>query len=243
MKEKKITIEFCAINVPAPFAHDYILSLIIDKDIQATYNITYKEREGLTEEEISEEGYTPDDDFDWEGKIDNSWKDQLLSLINYNSQKTEGQSLNEFTQTKLTVTTEIDGSKDKTVYFDDESLSYNIQEIVQALFETSKRELPLNIKFLQKKNGKKDQFEITLSFAKRNCLVSKNDKHFKNLSWEDGSSFMSLIYQPDYLLDPAKTKKDDLYISFEDDFWFSVTEIEENERLVGFKTELLKTLT
>ena len=58
-----------------------------------------------------------------------------------------------------------------------------------------------------------------------------------SLSWEEGSSLMSLIYQPDYLLDTTKTKKDDLYISFEENAWFSLDEIEESERLTGFKSE------
>ncbi len=53
---------------------------------------------------------------------------------------------------------------------------------------------------------------------------------------------MSLIYQPDYLIDTVKTKQDDLYISFEENFWFSVSDLEESERISGFRNELLKFL-
>ena len=69
-----------------------------------------------------------------------------------------------------------DGQTELTVYYDEESLSYQIQEIVQALFETSKRELPLKIQFLLKAKGKKDQFTATLSFATRSCSIFKNNE-------------------------------------------------------------------
>lgn len=238
---KKITIEFKTLDVPAPFAHDYELKLVIDKNIDASYYINYKGREDLTEEEILEEGYTIDDDFEWAGKIDTSWKNQLLSLIDT---KPQGKDVvpNEFTQTEFTISVNSDGKISKSVHYDDENLSYQVQEIVQALFETSKREFPLQINFLLKERGKKEEFKVVLSFASRSCEISQKGKIHKKLSWEDGSSFMSLVYQPDYLLDLAKTKKDDLYISFEDNAWFSVADIEENERLSGFKKALLKFL-
>lgn len=242
MKDKNVTIEFSTLNVPAPFAHDYVLNLSISSAINAKYKIAFKGREDLSEEEILEEGYSMDDDFEWEGIIDASWMDQIMSLICLEGQ-TEGQTLNEFTQTELSITVNEGNQKNKSIFYDDEVLGYKIQEIVQALFETSKRELPLQFKFLYIGKGEKDQFEITLSFAKRNCTILKNGKPFKTLTWEDGSSLMSLIYQPDYILDLAKTKKDGLYISFEENAWFSVEEIEESERISGFKNELLKFLT
>ncbi|MEL6557700.1 MAG: hypothetical protein AAFQ94_05910 [Bacteroidota bacterium] len=238
---KEIKIEFKTLEVPAPFAHNYLLHLKIDKEIEAQYEITYKGREELSEAEILEEGYTLDDDFKWSGKIDSSWKKSILGLADI-VQQNESNQANEFSQTEISISLTTAGQTESTVYYDEESLSYQIQEIVQALFETSKRELPLKIQFLLKAKGKKDQFTATLSFATRSCSIFKNNELSKNLSWEEGSSLMSLIYQPDYLLDTTKTKKDDLYISFEENAWFSLDEIEESERLTGFKSELLKYL-
>lgn len=238
---KEIKIEFKTLEVPAPFAHNYVLNLQIDQEIEAQYEIAYKGREELSEAEIIEEGYTPDDDFKWAGKIDNSWKKSILDLADIAQQKESNQA-NEFSQTEISITITAEGKTEKTVYYDEESLSYQIQEVVQALFETSKRELPLTIKFLLIEKGKKNQFTATLSFATRGCSIFKNNTFFKDLSWDEGSSLMSLIYQPDYLLDTTKTKKDDLYISFEENAWFSLDEIEEGERLSGFKSELLKYL-
>lgn len=238
---KKIKIEFKTLEVPAPYAHDYVLTLQIDKKIDAQYEITYKGREDLSEAEILEEGYTTDDDFSWKGEIDNSWKKSILAMADIIKTK-KSVTPNEFSQTEISITVTSDGKTASAVYYDEESLSYQIQEIVQALFETSKRELPLNINFLLKEGSKKVQFSLKLSFANKSCSIFKNNTLTKNISWDEGSSLMSLIYQPDYLLDTTKIKKDDLYISFEENAWYSVDEIEENERLSGFKSELMKYL-
>ncbi len=82
---KKIRIEFRTLDVPAPFAHDYTLSLELDKDIKARYQINYKGRENLSEEEIIEEGYTLDDDFEWKGEINSAWLQQIESLLDFQS--------------------------------------------------------------------------------------------------------------------------------------------------------------
>ncbi|MGB3464707.1 MAG: hypothetical protein WBA74_05545 [Cyclobacteriaceae bacterium] len=238
---KTIEIVYKTINVPAPFAHFYELELQIGRKIEAAYEVQSMGREDLTEEEILEEGFTPDDDFSWKGEIDPVWKKSIEDLLSEGN-SSDNKELNEFTQTELTIRTVIDGKETNVTFYDNEILEYKIQEIVQALFEKSGRELPLKVSLLHKKNGQSTNYEVTVSFAQRNSSILKEGKLIKDLNWENAGSLMSLIYQPDYLLDTTKTQKDDLYISFEKGHWFSVSEIEENERLSGFKQELLKFL-
>ena len=88
----------------------------------------------------------------------------------------------------------------------------------------------------------KDDYVVEVSFAKRKCHVNKNGKPHRELKWKDGKYLMSLVYQPDYLLDPVKPNKPGFYVSFDKETWFSTVDISESEKLPGFEAELKKYL-
>lgn len=235
-----IEIAFKTIEIPAPFAHEYRLKLEVDQAIKASYQITYLGREDLSEEEIALEGFTGDDDFEWSGVIDASWKPIIQSLLAVHS--ADHEQSNEFSQTELTLTGTQDGHQTTMVFYDYEELEYKIQEIVQALFETSKREAPLKLYFKSVEAKLKSHFQVEVSFATRTCHVTKDNQPHRQLKWKEGKYLMSLIYQPDYLLDPVKPNKPGFYLSFDKQIWFNCSEVAESEKLPGFEQELRKYL-
>jgi len=232
---EKIKIEFKTHEVPAPFAHQYSLTLTIDEEIKAAYEIKYLGREDIAIEEILAEGFSEEDDFEWKGIIDASWKESILSLSQTKSQK-DLSEFNEFTQTELIISRNDESETHR--FYDHEELEYNVQEIVQALFETSKKESPLHIYLLKGQDQKK--YEFKLSFAKRSCTISQKGKTIKQMTWENGKSFLSLVYQPAYQLNPSKPTKNGVFISFDENEWYSVNKIEEVEDLIGFESRLLE---
>lgn len=238
---RKIIINYETRNIPAPFAHQYQLDIELKDKIKASYEVRYLGRDEISEEEILEEGFSLNDDFTWEGEIDPSWREVILSLAD-EPQENAKKEPNEFTQTIVRISSKSDEGEKSRNFYDNDDIEYQIQEIVQALFENSGRELPLKVRFFQKSKGSQSEYEVTVSFAKRESTLIKNNSEKSTLSWEDTRSFMSLIYQPDYLLDSTKLKKNGLYISFEENYWYSIEEIEENEKLSGFKQAILNFL-
>ena len=208
--------------------------------MHAEYKIAYLGREDLSDEELALEGFTRDDDFNWSGKIDASWKSIVLSLMDV--QSPDHEQLTDFSQTELKIVTQEHNSETEMIFYDFEELEYKIQEVVQALFETSGREAPLKLFFRDVASKQKDNYEVTVAFANRTCLINKNGQSHKQLKWKEGKYLMSLIYQPDYLLDTVKPKKPGFYLSFDQDNWYSTTDIEESEKLTGFGQEIQKYL-
>ena len=95
------------------------------------------------------------------------------------------------------------------------------QDLIQAIYETAKKELPLQINFQVVEKEKTDRGSVTLHFSDRNVLLELNGET-SQLNWEYAFQLMKLIFTPDYDYDIAKEKpgtKKGIYLDCGDGLW------------------------
>ncbi|MGB5926852.1 MAG: hypothetical protein WBH03_01695, partial [Cyclobacteriaceae bacterium] len=70
-------------STPPPYNYEYKLQLSLTGkgDISTRYELNYRFRDELTEHDIMEEGFTMNDDFEWEGKLPKVWRGELLKML------------------------------------------------------------------------------------------------------------------------------------------------------------------
>ncbi|NVK50554.1 MAG: hypothetical protein HWE09_12355 [Cyclobacteriaceae bacterium] len=213
-----IVLEYHSGIIPPPYSHVFRLSLNWKKNtLEASLNLHYTDREDLSEEEILEEGFTLNDDYQFEGNLDPIWKQPVLELIKETrySSRVEGEG-------EITMATIEHG---KTSVFkspsNQEAWQLMAQDLIQAIYETAKKENPLQINFrVVEKEGIHDA-SIKLHFANRKVVFEHDDKT-DSLNWEYAFQLMKLIFTPDYDYDLAKEspgKKRGIYLDCGDGLW------------------------
>ncbi len=233
-----LEISFQTLNLPAPFAHEYHLKIKLENEIFASFNITYLDREDL-DDDIYEEGFSDQTDFSWEGGLHKNWKGSISKIAHLAQKKSRVNKDIEHAQTEIVISYQEDEKVDKKHFFDNDELAQQVQEIIQAIYESANKELPLKIKFLQIINGKRNFTEIVTSFAKREFEIIRGNQKPHTILWKKGIELMSFIYQPSYELDVIKPKKDGNYLSFDHENWFSVSSIEKEEGIIGYEQQLV----
>ena len=68
-------------NIPAPFAHAIEINGSLDQELELSFELTYLDREDLTEDEILEEGFTTNDNFTWKGTLPKVWVDVVYGSL------------------------------------------------------------------------------------------------------------------------------------------------------------------
>lgn len=224
---KQIEINFQTLMVPPPYAHEYQLVVDFSDQLQTSFQIKYTEREQLTEEEIVEEGFTLYDDFEWKGTLPKAWKPAILDVIAktnhlYDAPKADTQQVFE-----LKVDYE-NAETAKGIPDNIESWEYFSQEIIQAIYEISKKELPLQITFVEQGPNNKQTIRIQPRFSHRTLTVEREKngkKEEKSLKWEQLLSLLQVVYLPDYNPEKAKQKlpnKPGQYIDQGDGLWYKL---------------------
>ncbi|MFA0963585.1 hypothetical protein AB9P05_17405 [Roseivirga sp. BDSF3-8] len=223
-------------SIPPPYNYEYRIQLSFagKGEIKTNYELNYRFRDELTEQEITEEGFTADDDFAWNGKIPGLWRREVLNLLSKTSwpkdQKTA--SLTEpyiqlFYKTK-------DGETFKAVPAETELWDYFLQELVQGVYELAEKERYLEVRYLELGPGKqKEEILLRPIFHLRKAQVEKykenaggkkeNKKY--DMSWENVKPVLRQVYIPDYDYEKASPKtpsKPGQYLQPGDGFWFKL---------------------
>lgn len=213
-----IVIEFDSGIIPPPYSHVYRLSLDwSSSELIAELELHYTDREDLTEDEILDEGFTSNDDFSFKGALDFVWK-KVVS-IEFEKTKWSGRQLDEGGLTLSVLENGKTGPGKAPA--DQETWQMLAQDVIQAIYETSKKEAPLTVKYRQVTNEESIDCSITMNFSTREAVfISKNESRIIN--WEYAVQLLKLVFSPDYNYEIAKetagTKRGS-YIECGDGYW------------------------
>lgn len=216
---KSFIIEYKTASLPPPYAYQFTIKGFRKKEeLNIRFIQTYTDREGLSPEEIYEEGFSDKDDFSWNGNIDPAWINVLQDLLGKSSLQKEGEGIHPL---HISVTTE-DNKKTEGYPENTEAWEYLIQEFTQAIFETSGKEAPLLLGFYRRDKETEQKITMNISFAGRTVECTLNGKSFF-FPWEKLQDFMKELYIPDYLQDKASRKEPSgpgLFVDPGDGMWY-----------------------
>lgn len=200
-----IVISYQTQHLPPPYAFATVLQFDLGDQCRATVQQEYLERDQLDEQEILAEGFSENDDFQWDGTIGNAWMKVLSTLPSYTyvSEPHEDHYIH----------VAIDGQP-MGYPKDIQSASILVQELIQAVFEASGKEAPLDIQIHQKDSIS----SLEWRFADSIFLVDEKPKY-----WEAGRALMESIYSIDYEdIKSSKNPKGEMAIQFGDGMWYPI---------------------
>ncbi|WP_226388996.1 hypothetical protein [Penaeicola halotolerans] len=223
----RIDVDYSTGSIPPPYAFGYKLRLVFEKKfVNVSFDMTYTDREELTEEEILDEGFTLEDDFKWTGELPLIWEQELRKIYgktNWPNNQTKAESEEPFLKIMAK------DKHDKTyraVPANKEEWEYLLQELIQAIYEVSKKEAPMHLTFLDISADKsRYQSEIKVYFSTRTALMRYTEDgktSERTIDWKELKSKLKTIFIPDYdyeqaiEADPSKAGK---YISLGDGVW------------------------
>ncbi|OZI05188.1 hypothetical protein BWI93_26960 [Siphonobacter sp. BAB-5385] len=214
--------------IPAPYSHKYFIRCTVNRadELHVVFRIEYTDRDDLTEEEILGEGFTGNDDFEWEGTLLPVWTEELRSLVAktdfYKTSRPAQEAENQFWL--------------NIEYKDQEPLlgkprnrepwEYLSQELIQAIYETARLEAPLKLIYLKKLKDKSVQLEMNVFFSKRTVKMNMqvdNIEKSNELRWDTLNPVLRLIYAGEFLAEKATPKKPDHpgnFINVGDGLWY-----------------------
>lgn len=193
-------------SIPPPYSHLY--DIVIDENpsnLILSFKLAYTDREGLSEEEILDEGFEPDDDFNWSGRLNKVWKQQLDNLIKGSSfrQAPGGGDYNIYIQSNH------NGVKNEG-YVGKKEISawiYFVQEIKQAIFETEQIEVPLTLEYLHIEENSQTHIVLNGEFANRTFTARVGDRPVEQWDWATLQKTINLVFN-DTEIDMEKTIPD-----------------------------------
>lgn len=216
----RIEIEYHSGEIPPPYCHQFKIKLVFGKNfVNTQFDIKYLEREELSEEEIRNEGFTPDDDYSFVGELPKLWE-PLLKKLYSNSKWSHQKMLDDEGGIKV-LAKDKHGKIVRGVALNPEEWLYFSQELIQGIYEISKKEAPLQIRYKVIEPQKTRLYELTFRFATRKFLFSINGRE-TILEWEEAKALLSNIYLPDYdygIASSSEPTKIGKYIDCGDGFW------------------------
>ena len=247
-----LEIHFQTLELPPPFSHTYDIKLDLSADLpQAEFDIQYTHRQALSEEEILEEGFTPEDDFQWKGTIPKTWKYAILDQLRSSKKLFDAPPPHAQQVLSLTIRYE-DGELVRGIPSSQEPWIYFSQEIIQAIYELGEKEMPLEIIYLEINGQEKLQIKIRPSFSQRKVNVTGKQQGKVQKSeheWQHLKPLLEAVYLPDYDSEQAsekEPKKSGSYISPGDGLWYTlgkaVTNPGEKKDALGALQQKIKAL-
>ncbi|GEO20952.1 hypothetical protein [Cyclobacterium qasimii] len=216
----RLEIDFITGEVPPPFSHIFKLKLSFSKNfVNTQFDIQYTDRESLSPEEIIDEGFTMADDYGYKGEIPKLWEGifkKLYSASKWSNLKTLGESGG----IKL-LAKDVHGKMIRDIPLNQEDWYFTCQDFIQAIYEISKKEAPMQIRYLEIKKDKKTLVDLVYKFSIRKVVLNVNGKE-KEMDWESGRDLASLVFIPDYDYDLAmeeEPEKNGQYLDCGDGLW------------------------
>ncbi len=195
-----ITIEYNTGSIPPPFCHKY--KIAVSKDDRDKYhidlNLEYYDRDEITEEEIFDEGFTLDDDYIWKGDLPKVWGQEIENKIKSTNWRKKPSRSNDGSDLIIRVVQD----NQSEILQPASSRIWEIfaQEIIQAVFELSKKEAPLQINFISGSAINQNlKIDFTFSFANRSVLRDSPQNGKKHIDWLEGQKLLKYIFAIDYL--------------------------------------------
>ena len=232
---KEIEIKFeTASEVPPPFCHYYHLKFKSDNDKWfCTFEWKYHNRGELTIEEINDEGFNENDDYEWQGEINQKLIDEIInkfSKINLLPEKENIPPNQNYLHIAIIDFKEIiqEGIPKGQIEYE-----YFLQEVIQGIYELSGKERPLEINYLRNLQGDKfEKIKLQLNFSVREVNVSiKTDKKADfirtNIPWQQGQEVINQVFNLDFdsnsedLKDIEPSQKG-IFIETGDGLWYEM---------------------
>lgn len=212
---QSLTLEYDSGIIPPPYSHVFHMELDWSgARLSVKLDLHYTDREELSEEEILDEGFTLDDDYHFEGELNSVWIEPIQAL--YQENKWSPRQLDE----GGIVLYPGQESIPKTPV-NQEAWQLMAQDLIQAIYETNKKEAPLHINYRLVTNEESIDCKITVHFSDRNVILSKGEES-ESINWDYAIQLMKLIFTPDYHYEIAKEKpgtKRGAYIDCGDGLW------------------------
>jgi hypothetical protein len=217
-----IEIAFDSGLIPPPYSHYYKLKIGIQRDfLDVALDLVYTDRDEVTEEEIKDEGFTLHDDFHFNGEVPSVWKKPLMEL--YSKTRWSNKKLDDEGGIGI-LTKDSHGQEVYTVPLNQEEWQFFAQDVIQAIYEITKKEAPLKIGYLIQEEGQVLDLSLTVLFSVRKVEVRVNGKA-KEADWDMTKELLSFVFLPDYDYDRAKQTKPQQkghFIDCGDGFWHEV---------------------
>lgn len=225
-----ITFEYNTGSIPPPFCHKY--KIVISKNDQGKYqidlNLEYYDRDEITEDEIFDEGFSLDDNYKWNGELPLVWGKEIegkFNTTNWKKKPTRSNDGSDFT-IKIAQNNESEMLQPATSRI----WEIFLQEIIQAVFELSKREAPLLISYISgSSKNKNNKLDFTFSFSNRSIRKDSIQKDTHSIDWKEGQKLLKYIFAVDYFPENSFEKipsKESDYISPGDGLWYELAPIE-----------------
>ncbi|MEM9676146.1 MAG: hypothetical protein AAF992_26380 [Bacteroidota bacterium] len=248
----RLQIVFETFSVPPPYSHQYTFDIQFRKrDLWLEYSLQYTNRDELSQEEIWEEGFSPDDDFHWKGALPPVWS-QTLSETWQQTRLTHKDQYDQPLENGLMITAYLsEGQEVSGVPEQIEHWEYLLQELTQAVYEATQREHPLRIRYLKRSaQGEELQLTVIIRFAQRLLEVTRQQgkqSYQYYPDWIKTKPLLSTLYQLDYNSEKALSKMPNhpgKYLDPGDSLWYllgeGVTNLSKVDRLEEFKKELYR---
>jgi hypothetical protein len=219
-----VHVHFHTPLLPPPYAYRYTLTLQPQKQaLHVGLVWTYTGRDELTEDEIAEEGFTTDDDFNWEGTLPLTWQKALDDLLRVTRwlPPADDDSL------RVSVTDSDQKIEHKTPN-DRAEWEYFLQEVIQAVYEAARRERPLRFAYLLIENNSSTQLTWEASFLHRHLTLTQiADRQRQELRprWPELRPLLQAWYVPDYHPDKSTLRMPDrpgAYLDPGDGRWYQL---------------------
>jgi hypothetical protein len=213
-----LVLEYNSGIIPPPYSHVFRLSLDWSKgDLYVELDLHYTDREDLTQDEILDEGFTQNDDYSYKGLLNSVWIKSIKA--EFEKSKWSGKSLEEG---GISINPVENGKETKAkIPANQEEWLLIAQDLIQAIYETTKKEAPLTVHYRQVDNETSLNSSITIHFSTREVLFDLDGKS-RTINWDYAIQLMKLIFTPDYNYEIAKTepgKKRGAYIECGDGYW------------------------
>ncbi|MBO0936009.1 hypothetical protein J2I47_05570 [Fibrella sp. HMF5335] len=236
-----LTIRFQSAGmIPPPFTHYYTLEVkpTPKNALHVDFSITYTDREELDEEDITGEGFTLADNFDWSGTLGPDWLPVLDNVVANTRLKplreSELSEKDDYLEVLITPGSGPTGQSTQTgTPTNPDAFLYPIQELIQAIYEAGGKEKPFELSYLSYQQSGDRELHIQASFANRSVqviTVNNRQEQRKTMPWEALQPLMSTVFAYDYnpedgLAKPPK--RDGHFLTVGTDMWFDISALPE----------------
>ena len=225
-----IDVHFQTLSLPPPYAYAYTLQAeLVEGSVDISLDWRYTDRDELSEEEIWEEGFTPDDDFQWQGSLPSVWKQTLERWIQETT-LSSSEALPSSETNSMTITyTDAQGRVVKGRPANSQQWEYQLQELVQGVYEAARREHPLRLRYLNLDSPSQPvQITMDISFLHRSFGITVQQPartQTESIAWKKLRPLLETLYLPDYETELSSQKtphQRGRYVDPGDGRWYQV---------------------
>ncbi len=218
----RLEIEFDSGVIPPPYSHIFKLKISFGKHFLDTQlDMVYTEREEISEDEIINEGFSMDDDYHFQGEIPKVWEIPIKDL--YTRSRWSNKKLDDEGGIKL-LSKDLHGQIVRTIPLNQEDWQFFAQDYIQAIYEITKKEAPLTIKYIIKEKDLVTNISLTVLFSIRKIEAEINGNS-KEVDWKETKELLSFIFLPDYdygIATESKPNQNGHFIECGDGFWHNM---------------------